>query len=318
MTEVLLMANVLSRLSDKAKDKILGALKDRIERAIQSNEDLRWDNLLSTIDGYLNIFTGKSYRGFINSLMLAFTSMECDGDPRFLTYVQMRNLSKGKGRIKKGKFMTPIWAPMVSKIVEEDDKGEEREKSILTGYRVAYVANVRQTNLIDLRLVADRWGENANKDSNPIEAVVDFVSGIEFKQTESHGSPYYCPSSDEIGIPPFEMFHDDFGHAEALCHELVHWTGAPGRLNRFEVGWSNRTEYSREELVACLGSTFLLAHLGVDLSESRIDRQSAYLKAWLRRLSDDTGMLLEAASEAGQSVNYLIRIANGDKAAEAA
>jgi len=80
------MADIFKTLHAETKAKILGVLKSRVESAIENNEDLHWDSLLSRIDGFTNLSTGKTYRGFVNSIFLAFTSMVCDADRRFPTF----------------------------------------------------------------------------------------------------------------------------------------------------------------------------------------------------------------------------------------
>jgi antirestriction protein ArdC len=311
-------ATIFKTLHGETKSRILATLKARIQQAIQTNETLRWDSLLSCSVGFVNCATQRVYKGMMNQIFLFFTSACCNGDPRFLTFNQMKELSKGKGRVKAGSSLTPVFCPIL-KTKEDAETTETKEpKQVLVGYRVSYVANVQQTNLVELGILPEKWMENINKDSQPIEAVLNFASRIPFVQTTSQGCPYYSPSTDKIGMPPFEHFHNNFGHAESLCHELIHWTGADGRLDRNLSSWSNKIQYSKEELVACLGSAFLLNHLGVELGEGEFTNASAYLKNWLGYLGDDVEFLLEAAADATKSISYLIELSEGKKQAAAA
>jgi antirestriction protein ArdC len=182
----------------------------------------------------------------MNQIFLFFTSACCNGDPRFLTFNQMKELSKGMGRVKAGSSLTPVFCPLL-KTKEDAEVTEAKEpKQVLVGYRVSYVANVQQTNLVELGILPEKWMENVNKDSQPIESVLSFASRIPFAQTTSQGCPYYSPSTDKIGMPPFELFHNNYAHAESLCHELVHWTGADSRLGRNLVSWSNKVSIRRK------------------------------------------------------------------------
>ena len=63
-------------------------------------------------------------------------------------------------------------------------------------------------------------------------------------------------------MPPFEAFRDAESYYSTLAHELTHWTKHPQRLDRdFDRKKWGDEGYSREELVAELGSAFLCADL---------------------------------------------------------
>jgi len=298
------------------KAKILDVLRARVKAAIESNEELRWDSFLSRVDGYINVTTGRTYKGFVNSMFLAFTSLECGGDPRFLTFHQMKEFSDGKGWVKTGIKMTPIFTPLLKQAASENDKGEEERKSVLVGFRSAYVCNVRQTNLLEIGLVPAAWQEK-NADAKPADGLLDFLARLPFQQETTNGAPFYSPARDMVGIPPFDSFHNSYAHAEGVCHELIHWTGAKGRLARNLVTWENKESYSREELVACLGSALLLAHLDVKAEDCQVNNAAAYLKGWLKPLSDNVELLLDAAAEASRAVAYLVSLVTGEERASA-
>lgn len=304
--------SVLGHLSQESQQKIFDTLRARIEKAILNNEELRWDSLLSKgCNGFLNFATNHTYQGLTNCLMLALTAMIFDGDPRFGTYLQIKNMSP-KAYIKAGEHLTPIFIPLICEVEKEKEDGTTTMQTILRGFKVAYVANARQTNLIELNILPASIGENVNKDSAPIDSVVEFFSHIEFKKATSNHCPFYRPGDDTVGMPDFLRFHNNVVHAEDLCHEMVHWTGASQRLNRNLKNWQNIKEYSREELVACLGSAFLLSHLGVELGDAQLDNQAAYLKNWMKYLSQEDGIetLIVAASDAQKAVSYLIRLSD--------
>ncbi len=61
--------------------------------------------------------------------------------------------------------------------------------------------------------------------------------------------------------------------------------------------------YSREELVAEMGSAFLCAEAGI---ESTLDNSAAYLKGWLEAMKGDTRMIVMAASAAQRAANFIL------------
>lgn len=309
--------NPMTSLHKETRQRVYETLRDRVIQAIEKNEDLRWDSLLSRVDAFINIATGRAYMGWTNNLLLAFTSMVCNGDPRFLTFNQVKKISGGKGFVIKGSKMTPIFVPIFKEFIREDEEGEEKKISTLVNFRTCWVANVDQTNLVEIGVVPEEWFE-PNRDPAPLSVVEDFVSAIQFKQVMTSTHPFYNPTKDEIGMPAFEQFQTVFKYSESLVHELIHWTGHSSRLDRGFDDWENIQEYSQEELVACLGSSFLLAHLGVEMGDDEIRNTSAYIKGWLKPLNNDIEMLVTAAIEASRAANYLIKLSREDQIYEAA
>ena len=95
------------------------------------------------------------------------------------------------------------------------------------------------------------------------------------------GNRAYCAQElDYVQMPPFEAFHDAESYYATLAHEVTHWTKHPQRLDRGfgRKQWGDEG-YSREELVAELGSGFLCADLELH-QESREDN-AAYIAIWL-------------------------------------
>lgn len=84
---------------------------------------------------------------------------------------------------------------------------------------------------------------------------------------------------DLIRIPDRRWFASSDEFYKTLYHELLHASGHPKRLNRFEIGTivHGDNEYSKEELVAELGVSFLgeIAHLKSDIRNS-----AAYIRGW--------------------------------------
>jgi antirestriction protein ArdC len=61
-------------------------------------------------------------------------------------------------------------------------------------------------------------------------------------------------------------------------------------------------DYSREELIAEMGSAFLYAEAGI---ESRLDNSAAYLKGWFKALKGDACMIMMVASATPQTSEFI-------------
>jgi antirestriction protein ArdC len=113
--------------------------------------------------------------------------------------------------------------------------------------------------------------------------------------------------ADMISIPKMKYFANPSEFFRTLYHEGIHSTGHPKRLNRFD-GTSNRfgdESYSKEELVAELGSSYLaeIAHLELNIRNS-----AAYISGWASKLRDNQKWILWAASRAEKAADHILGI----------
>jgi len=75
-------------------------------------------------------------------------------------------------------------------------------------------------------------------------------------------------------------------------------------------------EYSREELVAEMGSAFLAGHCGIDTVT--LPDAAAYIASWLRVLKDDKRMVVVAAAQAQKAADFVLGIQHGDESQQLA
>ena len=291
------------------KEEALNRIYNRLVEAVDNNENLTWDSLLTkSMSQLINVATGKTYTGIANCFSLALLSLEVGGDPRFCTVAQaskmMRKAKKGnKSWVTKGEKATHIWVPMGETKINEVTREEE---STFFGFAIRAVFSVQQLDLIQKDVIPSQWEElQENEDKEPIQEVIDFFEPISFEKEYSNRCPYYNFVTDKVGMPKFDNFHSNIGHAESLCHEIIHWTGHENRLNRPLRNSKGSAGYSQEELVACLGSSFLMASLGIEFDNKLVDRQTAYLKGWIGYLKDNMECFQKAAQAAQKAVRYL-------------
>ena len=95
-----------------------------------------------------------------------------------------------------------------------------------------------------------------------------------------------------------------FVRGATLAHEFTHWTKPPQRLDRDfgRKSWGDEG-YSREELVAELGSAFLCADL--ELHQEPREENAAYIATWLEVLKNDNRAIFAAAAHAQRAADYL-------------
>ena len=105
------------------------------------------------------------------------------------------------------------------------------------------------------------------------------------------------PGRDVIQLPPPEASKNSESYAATKAHELVHWTKHESRFARdFNTVRFGDTGYSRKELVAEVGTSFLCADLGIE--PEPCEDHAAYLGHWLKVLKEDSRAIFSAAGHA--------------------
>ena len=147
---------------------------------------------------------------------------------------------------------------------------------------------------------------NVNQDDRNID-IDDFINnvGIEYKNIDNT-SCYYVPNSDFINMPKYEYFHQGNKYYKSLFHEIVHSTGHTERLNRKLTGhgMGNKKDYSFEELIAEIGSSFLMGIFGLS-TDDQVNNSSAYIQSWISVLENNTDWIIKAAAQAQKAIDYL-------------
>jgi antirestriction protein ArdC len=118
---------------------------------------------------------------------------------------------------------------------------------------------------------------------------------------------YYTASADAVVMPRREAFDSPEFYYSVLFHELTHSTGAVHRLNRPTLNQALKfgdTNYSKEELVAEMGSSFLSGHTGIE--QVTLHNSAAYLNSWIRALKGDPKLVIVAAAAAQKATDYIL------------
>jgi antirestriction protein ArdC len=253
-------------------------------------------------DSPRNLISKKPYRG-VNTLLLGSTSFAC---PYWLTFNQVQQLG---GRVKKGTKSELVIFWKFSDSQKETNEASDREPTskrcppLLRYYRVF---NVEQTEGLEKHLPA----QPEERLFTPIETAARIVEVMPQRPPIRHDEPsaYYAPVRDFVNLPRPETFDTAENYYAVVFHELTHSTGHESRLNRAGVAGSQlaafgSADYSREELIAEMGSAFLCAEAGI---ESTLDNSAAYLKGWLEALKGDARLIVAAASAAQRATDFIL------------
>ena len=255
------------------------------------------------------------YKNPFRGINLWLLQMEECSSPYWLTMYQINSLG---GRVMKGEKSKLVifynWTyhdrnnksitKEQFKALSPEDKKMIYEKPFVRYHRVF---NVEQCNGLDNHLPPNQLPTPeflANVNCEEIVKAYKDKPDIRYSGYKA----YYDPEEDFIRVPKKTDFNGTSEYYSTLFHEMVHSTGNKNRLDR-ELGMKvmnkKDEEYSKEELIAEMGSTFLMGNAG--LESQVIDNSSSYIDGWLNVFKKDNKMLVIAGSQAQKAVDYIQR-----------
>jgi antirestriction protein ArdC len=243
-----------------------------------------------------NLVSRKEYRG-INVFLTGSQGYE---SPYWLTFKQAKALG---GCVREGEKGTPIvyCDTFKKEVVGKDGELAEKQMSFLRYYTVFNMAQVDG--------VEAPASDTVERAFNPITECERIVSDMPFPPALKTGNEraFYRSSEDAVYMPRAELFVSDEEYYSTLFHELVHSTGHETRLNRrpsTERRSFGDEAYSKEELVAEMGASFLCATAGIE--DATLDNSAAYIQGWLKALRDDKKLVILAAAAAQKASDYIL------------
>lgn len=247
--------------------------------------------------GAFNRISKKPY-SLINQMLLQHSG-------EYATFKQWQELG---GHIRKGEKseIVVFW-----KIFEAEETnpetGEKETKKIplLRYYNVFHISQVEG--------VEPLASEQLNDEIEPIEEADKIITSyinrehLNFTECKSNQA-YYRPSDDSVVVPLKKQYKNINEYYSTTFHELTHSTGHKNRLNRLQTGavaaFGSET-YSKEELVAEIGSASLMNIVGIETPKT-FKNSAAYIQSWLHVLKNDNKFIVSASSKAEKAVNYII------------
>ena len=237
--------------------------------------------------------TGKPY-SLLNQMLL--------GRPgEYLTFSQCQ---KEGGKIKKGSKsqMVVFW-----KWIETEDE-EIHEKKEVPFLRYYNVFHVDQCEGITAKH-ATSIQTNIEPDAQAEQIIASYLdrSGVKLIRQEGDRA-FYQPSTDSVTIPLLKQFSSIAEYYSTAFHELTHSTGHVSRLNRLEkTAFFGSEAYSKEELIAEIGSAALVNHCGLETASS-ICNSAAYIQSWLKVLRSDKRFIVSASGKAEKAVDLILNV----------
>ena len=244
-------------------------------------------------EGAFNRISKKPY-SILNQMLL-----DHEGE-----YATLRQWNALGGHIKKGassEFVV-FWKLLDKK--DSNGNAEDEKIPLLRYYRVFHISQVDGVEPLKQEL----------KDTAPLpdadEVLNSYVEreGIKLDISLTNRA-YYSPSQDIIHLPDIRQYDEPSQYYSVAFHEACHSTGHKTRLARFPIDAPiapfGSEDYSKEELVAELGSAAILNRLGLETPDT-FDSSSAYIQNWISVLKNDTRFIVSASSKADKAVSLIL------------
>ncbi len=237
--------------------------------------------------------TGKAY-SLLNQMLL--------GRPgEYLTFKQCQEAG---GRVRKGEksHMVVFW-----KWIEQEDEetGEKKEVPFLRYYNVFHIDQCEGISAKHTQ--ATNFPDGADTLATAQDIIYDYLSREGVKLTHNEGDQaFYRPATDEVVLPIRKQFVSTAEYVSTVIHVLTHSTGHPSRLNRLtRPSFFGTEDYSKEELVAEIGASALVNHVGLETANS-LRNNTAYIQNWLTVLQGDKRFIVSASGKAEKAVNLIL------------
>jgi antirestriction protein ArdC len=241
-----------------------------------------------------NLISQKEYRG-INTFLLAASGMP---SKYWLTYAQAAKLG---GHVKAGEHGSTVVFWNIGEEEVNPKSGKLSKPCLLRYYKVF---NLSQTEGISNKLGLAEQSATPVPDIDACESLVTAMPNApQFKLSDRAS---YSPSADVVAMPPKSVFNSSEGYYATLFHELTHSTGHASRIGREgieEVNGFSTELYSKEELIAEMGSAMLCGVTGI--APAILENSAAYLRSWIKVLRGDSKLLVTAASQAQKAADYI-------------
>lgn len=238
---------------------------------------------------------GEYYRG-INVIALLVSQFQ-NGftSQNWFTFKGAKELG---AKVKKGSKGTQIF--YVGSTTKETESGEEKTIHFLKSYAVF---NADQIENLPERFAPITNGSPIN-DNKRDDTLDEYFSNTEALVVSiNQGQCYYDRARDHINMPAMDRFKCSASYYATLAHEVVHWTGSKTRLNRTKGKRFGDNAYAFEELIAELGSAFIMSNHGAQPVDH--ENHASYLDAWVKALKNDRSLLRKAATDASAAVSFI-------------
>ena len=249
----------------------------------------------------INAVSLRPYQGINHWLTLIAREEMGYQDSRWVTTNQIEHLG---GEVREGEVDTRLifWKSVTGKSRENPEQAETF--SVLRSYRVF---NLEQTRNCRVGPPPER-PRTAGCPTERADAIIFNMPRPPALVAFDDGSraPEYLPGSDQVRVPRKSRQASPESWYNAVFHQLIHSTGHPDRLGRFDLDQQAGGLHtpSREELAAAMGAGLLAARAGIGSRAPELD--AGFFREWREAIAQDKPMVIRAAAMAQKAVYHIL------------
>lgn len=307
----------------ESSKSVASIVVDRLIEKIDGAKNSRMPWQMPYKGGCINWYSERPYKGI--NLFLLF-----GGSGEYITFKQLKEYNdkvKGDYQIIKGTrsdlvLFTQVTKKQVSESYANDliskGYGKYLQKDENGNYfKVQFTW--KYYNVFDIRKIVNSKGESLpsklkqnvdTKEHKKAEEVIDkYVGNTGIKLTENNATtPYYTHVGDYVNMPSKDRFKNNASYFSTYFHELVHSTGIKTRLNRkcYYEYHESRQERSREELIAEVGASLLMAECDENLDEVIFENSLNYVSGWCSWMAVNPEEVLRGMMDAEKGVEFIL------------
>lgn len=285
----------------KIYDMVTERIMDELKKGI-----VPWKKPWVGERGAISHTTGKPY-SLLNQILLG-------KDGEWITFSQAIKEGGCVKKGEKGRFVV-FW-----KFLEVKDEKAEDENTMK---KIPYLKYTTVFHIDQCEGIKPRYETPAidlNPDKKAQSIFDDYVSREGIKVNLNGDAAYYRPSDDSITLPNLNRFSALAEYYSTAFHEAIHSTGAKPRLDRDGItvkSFFGSDDYSKEELIAEIGSSMIINSIGME-TDSSFTNNVAYIENWLSVLKNDHRFIVSAAGKAEKAAKFILKDADESKSEEEA
>ncbi len=253
--------------------------------------------------------TQKAYRG-INRLLL--------DAGEYITFNALQDYRKTQPEddiifVKRGAHKLPVF------YYGKYDKKDEYGNPILDEYgnqeKGSFLRFYQVFNIEDIKGMHSHYPakKSIKTDSKQTRLLDKYIAAyfeaeeLEFDIVEDGTNCFYDIENHRVRVPAQEGFSSLYTYYSAVLHELVHSTHkGVGRYLGKNFG---SDAYSREELVAQIGSQMLLSYFRIAYDDEEFVNDIAYIDGWASKLKNNVTEIAKAAAQSEKAMQYFLETA---------
>ena len=255
------------------------------------------------VEGWNYNMQSKKPYSLLNSMMLEFDKQKYGYKSNFwLTFKQATAMGGNLAGQKSNSFVVYFTTFEINEIDARTGKNK-----VIPYLKYSKVFNLDQITGIDESKIPAYTEVEKFDDSSTDFLIKSYLTRENIKLNHGGDSAYYSPALDKIQLPTKDSFKNNNEYNATAFHEMIHSTGHKKRLNRLDkknAGFGS-VEYSKEELTAEIGASYLCAMFG--FGDDTIQNSVAYLQGWIKKLTDNKKWLVSAMGKAEKAVDFIIK-----------